>query len=210
MVRTFDACAFYFFASIAHTPSKKITRFIQYLVTPMNEAICDFIAWTARQRDRFLRPDLSLYHPPVRNANYDACVVYQKQCGTRASKVHRTCSPWLSVPDPDPKTCADPRFARDFRRRVSLRRLGGGRVAARLDKCPLGHATAEGPLLEVAEKMYRAVPERWPMGPATVPTADDKRRCGRLALEEIKRHGMIDEEEQAKITKHMVEKGLIH
>lgn len=149
-------------------------------------------------------------HPPNRNANYNACATYHQQSGTVAANIPATCSPWLDVPDPNPqRECPKPKYARDFRRRLTLNRNGSGRVSARLDKSPLADAAAEGPLLEVAEKMYRAVPERWPLGPTSVPTANEKKMCGRLALDEIKRHGMINEAEQAAVTKHLLQKRLI-
>lgn len=175
----------------------------------MADVLCAVTSWTLRQRDKFLNPTAAAM-PPNRNANYDACVAYHMQRGTSAANVITTCTPWLSVPDPDPnKKCLQPKYASDFRRRMTMNRLDAGRVSARLDKSPLADAVAEGPLLEVAEKMYRAVPERWPLGPTSIPSADDKKKCGRLALEEIKRHGMITEAEQAAITKDFIEKKLI-
>lgn len=149
-------------------------------------------------------------HPPGRNASYDACATYQLQTGTVAANVPATCSGWLDVPDA-PGACPKPKYARDFRRRLSIVRDPSrpGHVSARLDKSPLASASAEGALVDVAERMYGAVPVRWPLGPTSVPTASEKKRCGRLALEEIKRYGMINEPEQAAITKHLVAKRLI-
>eukprot|EP00873_Tetraselmis_striata_P028327 jgi/Tetstr1/448591/TSEL_035840.t1 len=154
--------------------------------------------------------------PTQPNLSYRLCKQHHLHAGLAEEDIPVVCLPWMSVLDP-PQECLcvgdDLYYARSFRRKLSagegyIRMLPSGQIEAKMERLPaLGypHVEARGWPEDVAEKLYEGVPvRRWYRNFSSLPTEEQKKKCGRASLNELRNYGLIRDEHAVRATRRLL------
>ena len=119
-------------------------------------------------------------------------------------------------------------MAREFRRRINpnnekgykgyLKKVGPGKFEAAIDRDPYQKlrwgksriVKTKGSIQKVATDLYEAVPTSKSLPGNLAPSPEDKKKCGREAIMELRKYNLIDDQDAAIAIKHLIDKKIIY